>query len=242
MGKPQRLDKTISACGYLSRSEAKVFARTGKITVNGAVERDVSRKVNPETDVISVDGNIISYKKHVWLVMNKPSGYLSAMKDSRSKTVFDLLEPPYTRMDLFVAGRLDKDTTGMLILTNDGKSAHEMISPKKHVPKKYFATVSGKLDGSDVKEFELGIELSDFRCKPAVMEIVDSGVVSKAYVTITEGKYHQIKRMFSRLGKEVIALKRVKIGALTLPEELSEGNYRELSEEEIFKLLNNSPV
>jgi len=226
-----RLDKLLADSGIASRSEAKALIRSGRVTVNGTVPRLAEEKYAAETAVICVDGEVISYSEKRYLMLNKPCGVLSATEDASQKTVLDLLTPQLRRQDLFPVGRLDKDTTGLLLLTNDGDFAHRVISPKKHVPKKYRAAVDGILTEEDVLHFKEGIVLSDgTSCMPALLELVRPSV---GIVTVFEGKYHQVKRMFASCGKHVTALHRFRIGALSLDETLSAGEYRELTPEEL---------
>ena len=226
-----RLDKLIADSGVASRSEAKTLIRAGRVTVNGIVPKSAEEKYAAETAVLCVDGEVISCSAKRYLMLNKPNGVLSATEDAKQETVLELLSPQLRRQGLFPVGRLDKDTTGLLLLTNDGDFAHRVISPKKHVPKLYRAAVDGILTQKDVAAFEKGIILSDGTvCLPAKLELVRPAV---GLVTVYEGKYHQVKRMFAALGKHVTALHREQIGALCLDEGLKPGEYRELCAEEL---------
>ena len=226
-----RLDKLIADSGVASRSEAKALIHAGRVTVNGEVPRSSEEKHEAETAVICVDGEEISCSAKRYLMLYKPAGVLSATEDAKQETVLDLLHPPLQRQGLFPVGRLDKDTTGLLLLTNDGNFAHRVISPKKHVPKIYRAAVDGILTQEDVAEFERGIVLSDgTACLPAKIELLRPSV---ALVTVYEGKYHQVKRMFAARNKHVTALHREQIGALRLDEGLKPGEYRELTAGEL---------
>jgi len=233
-----RLDKLLADSGLVSRSEAKALIRSGRVTVNGAVPRLAEEKYVSETAVICIDGEQISCSTKRYLMLYKPSGILSATEDSRQKTVLDLLAAPLKRQGLFPVGRLDKDTTGLLLLTNDGDFAHRVISPKKHVPKIYRAGLDKPLDDADIAAFEQGIVLSDGTvCMPALLEILRPCL---GRVTVYEVKYHQVKRMFAACGKHVTALHRESIGDLLLDDTLKPGEYRELNSEELALVFRKS--
>ncbi|KGE16498.1 pseudouridine synthase [Paenibacillus wynnii] len=243
-GKKQRLDKVLSHIGIASRSEIRKQAKQGLITVNGAVVKDSSVHVDPYTDAIEVGGERVLYREYVYLMMNKPPGVLSATEDRKDRTVLDLLSTEYAQFEPFPVGRLDKDTVGLLLLTNDGKLAHELLSPRKHVPKTYEATVEGEVDSDDVAAFAAGVQLEDgYVTQPAQLNILSrergTKVISHISLVITEGKFHQVKRMFQAVGKKVTFLKRVSMGELKLDETLPLGSYRELTAEELG-LLNSS--
>ena len=231
----ERLDKVLANLGYGSRKEIKQAVKKGLIEVNGEIVKDNGMQVNPETDKIIANGEEIFYRKYIYLMMNKPDGVVSATVDNRDETVVDLLEIEHQVFNPFPVGRLDKDTVGLLLLTNDGELNHRLISPKWKVDKIYYAKIDKKVTDEDVKKFEKGITLDDgYLCKEAKLEILsatDEG--SEVMVTIQEGKYHQVKRMFEAVDKNVVYLKRVEFGTLKLDEELEEGEYRELTEEEI---------
>ena len=231
----ERLDKVLSNLGYGSRKEIKQAVRKGLIEVNGELVKDNGMQVDPENDRIVVNGEEIFYRKYIYLMMNKPDGVVSATFDNRDETVVDLLEVEHQVFNPFPVGRLDKDTVGLLLLTNDGELNHRLISPKWKVDKVYYAKIDKKVTESDIKKFQKGITLDDgYLCKEAKLEILnatDEG--SEVMVTIQEGKYHQVKRMFEAVDKSVVYLKRVEFGTLKLDEELEEGEYRELTEEEI---------
>jgi 16S rRNA pseudouridine516 synthase len=232
-----RLDKLLGNMGYGTRKDIKKFAKDGLIQVDGKVSKDSSIHVDPEVNEIVMDGEKVVYREFVYLMMNKPKGYLSATEDSIEKTVVDLLHEEYIPFQVFPVGRLDKDTEGLLVLTNDGKMAHELLSPKKHVPKKYFAEIEGIVTKEDGKIFSQGVTLDDgYQTMPAQLEILESGTHSKINLTIYEGKFHQVKRMFQAVGKKVTYLKRIKMGNLELDNSLSLGDYRELTEEEMSEL------
>ena len=233
----ERLDKLLSQQGLGSRSEVKEIVRRGRVQVNGIVCTDSARKADPEKDAVTVDGKSLSITTVCYGMMNKPSGVLTAAMDRKAKTVLDLLPPRYRALGLMPAGRLDKDTTGLLFFTNDGPLAHFLLSPRRHVEKTYLATVDGPLFEADVKAFEEGIALSDFVALPAGLQIIESGEQeSKALVTVREGKFHQVKRMFLARGREVTELKRISFGSLRLDESLPEGAFRELTVQEIVAL------
>lgn len=231
----ERLDKIISNLGYGSRKEVKGFARKGLIEVDGEIIKDSSTLVDPERAVIKINGEEIFYRKYIYLLMNKPAGVVSATYDNRDETVIDLLEVDHQVFEPFPVGRLDKDTVGLLFLTNDGELNHRLISPKYHVDKVYYAKIDKKVTEKDIEAFKNGIILDDgYKCKEAKLEILkasDEG--SEVHVTIQEGKFHQVKRMFESVGKKVIYLQRIKFGDIELDSDLEEGEYRELTSEEL---------
>ncbi|APH04023.1 pseudouridine synthase [Bacillus weihaiensis] len=239
-----RIDKLLANVGFGTRKEVKKMLKTGVVKVEGEVIKDPKTHVNPEEDTITVNEDIIEYKEFVYLIMNKPAGYLSATEDEYQETVLDLLEMGDAVCQPFPVGRLDKDTEGLLLLTNDGQLSHQLLSPKKHVPKTYYATILGEVTDRDVQVFKTGVELDDgYLTKPAILEILRSGDESEIHVTITEGKYHQVKRMFESVGKKVTYLKRISMGPIRLDEEeLKTGEYRELTEEEIEELRAAQPI
>jgi len=226
----ERLDKYISSQSALSRKEAQKAIRDKRVTVNGEVVRAVDLKTDPDSDTVTLDGQALSYKKHVYYMLNKPMGVVSATEDRIEKTVLDILPEELRRTGIFPAGRLDKDTTGLLILTDDGDYAHRMLSPKKHVDKRYIATLDRSPDDSICERFKEGITLGDGTlCKSGQAMILDN---SRVEVVISEGKYHQVKRMFAALGYHVEALERIQIGALRLDPALSLGEVREMTARE----------
>ncbi|MBE6072541.1 MAG: rRNA pseudouridine synthase [Clostridium butyricum] len=231
----ERLDKVISNLGYGSRKDVKSFVKKGLIEVDGVIVKDNGMLVDPETSIIKVNGEEVLYRKFIYLMMNKPDGVISATHDNRDETVIDLLELNHQVFDPFPVGRLDKDTVGLLLLTNDGELNHRLISPKWHVDKVYYAKIDKKVNSKDIEEFKKGITLDDgYKCLEAKLEIIsadDNG--SEVRITIQEGKYHQVKRMFEAVGKEVVYLKREEFGGLPLDPELEEGEYRELTDEEL---------
>jgi len=232
----QRLDKILGHMGVGTRSEIKLLVKRGEVLLNGAQVKDSGVKVNVETAEITVSGERIVYREFVYLMMNKPAGVISATEDRRLKTVLDLLPKQYAHYELFPVGRLDRDTEGLLLLTNDGKLAHDLLSPRKHVQKTYYAVVQGIVDEHDVAAFSAGVILDDgYETLPAILHIdyVDATTrQSKIRLTITEGKFHQVKRMFIALGKQVVFLKRLAMGSLVLDEHLPLGAVRELTEVE----------
>lgn len=232
-----RLDKLLANAGYGSRKEIKKLARGGNITVNGNLVKDSSAHVSITDDQVAVNGIEVAYKEFVYLMLNKPAGYISATEDSRDTTVIDLVPEDFSHYELFPVGRLDKDTVGLLLLTNDGKLAHELLSPKKHVPKTYFVKVEGQVTDHHITLFKQGIVLDDgYKTKPADLTIISSDNISEVELTIMEGKFHQVKRMFADVDMKVIYLKRVSMGSLSLDEDLAEGDIRELTEEELSLL------
>lgn len=237
----ERLDKVISNLGYGSRKEVKALCKKGFVQVDGVVVKDSSVSIDPEKSIISINGEELRYRKYIYLMMNKPDGVISATYDNREETVIDLLEVEHQVFEPFPVGRLDKDTVGLLLLTNDGELNHRLISPKWHVDKVYFAKIDKKVTEEDVEAFKKGIKLDDgYVCKEGKLEILSaSDEGSEVRVTIQEGKYHQVKRMFEALGKKVVYLQRIEFGGLLLDEELEEGEYRELTEEELSILKSN---
>ncbi|MFZ5965635.1 MAG: pseudouridine synthase [Bacillota bacterium] len=239
MARSQRLDKILSNMGYGTRREIKKVLKQSSILVNGQAVKDGSRHVDPEKDRIEVDGELLQYREYVYLMMNKPQGVISASFDPRDKTVVDLLDDAYRCFDLFPIGRLDKDTEGLLLLSNDGKLAHELLSPKKHVPKTYYALVEGNVTEEDISIFREGVVLDDgYKTLPAHLTILKSDQQSEIELTISEGKFHQVKRMFEAVNKKVSYLKRISMDRIKLDGNLALGAYRELTEDEINILRN----
>ena len=232
-----RIDKLLANMGYGTRKEVKKLLKAGVVKVDGMTVKDAKTHVDPKEQVVTVWGEEVEYKPFIYLMMNKPKGVISATEDAVEETVVDLLEEEDRIFDPFPVGRLDKDTEGLLLLTNDGQLAHQLLSPKKHVPKTYEAIIDGEVTEEDVAAFRRGVVLDDgYETKPAKLVIVRSGLRSDVQITITEGKFHQIKRMFQAVGKRVVYLKRVQMGPLTLDETLEPGEYRELTDEEIALL------
>ena len=233
----ERLDKLLASTGRWSRGEVKRLVREGRVLTDGRIAASAEEKYDPEAVALAVDGEAVRLRRNVYIMLPKPAGVLSATEDGRGRTVLDLLPPEYKKRGLFPVGRLDKDTEGLLLLTDDGQLAHDLLSPKKHVDKVYLARVTGKLDVSDRAAFAAGVTLGDgLRCLPAGLTILSAGAESEALVTIREGKFHQIKRMLAARGKPVAYLKRLSMGALTLDEALAPGAWRELSEAELESL------
>ena len=231
-----RLDKYLAEMGVGTRQEVKKQIRQGKAAVNGTVVKAADTKIDETCDEVTISGRNISYVSYEYYMLNKPAGVVSATEDRRDTTVIDLIKEK-KRKDLFPVGRLDKDTEGLLLITNDGELAHRLLSPKKHVDKVYYAKVQGKVDESDVKAFADGVDIGDDTpVKSADLRILKSGEESEIELTITEGRFHQVKRMFHAVGKEVIYLKRLSMGSLALDKTLTKGEYRSLTEEEIKKL------
>ena len=229
----ERLDKRLAATGLWSRKEARELVRGGRVTVDGQTVRSPEDKVTEDSAVL-VDGEPLDSGGSVYIILHKPAGVVSATEDSREKTVLSLLPERYQRLGLFPAGRLDKDTEGLLLLTNDGPLAHRLLSPRHHVDKKYYVEVAGALDEEDCRLFREGVTLADgYTCLPAELELLGT---SAAYVTLHEGKYHQIKRMLASRGKPVTYLKRVTFGPLKLDENLEIGCWRLLTDEEKAEL------
>lgn len=233
----ERLDKIVSSMGQYSRREVKKLLQEGRILVDGRIARKAEEKCNPLQSTISVCGQVLEYRRNTYVMLYKPSGVLSATEDGRGRTVLDLLSPELRKIGVFPVGRLDKDTEGLLLLTDDGALAHRLLSPKNHVDKVYYAKVDGCLTEQDCAAFERGMVLGDgLSCMPAKLEILCAGDVSECLVTLHEGKFHQVKRMLARCGKPVLYLKRLKMGALTLDETLGVGGYRPLTPEELSGL------
>ncbi|MGT2911530.1 pseudouridine synthase [Streptococcus cameli] len=236
-----RLDKFLVDCGIGSRTEVKKILKQKRVLVNGEVETSPKWQLNQETDQVSLDGQLLQHEVFVYYLLNKPKGVISATEDDKHRTVLDLLDQKARQKGVFPVGRLDKDTHGLLLLTNNGDLAHAMLSPKKHVDKCYQARVEGILTTDDQLAFEKGIELKDFTCQPAQLEILKTnhtGNTCLVRITIREGKFHQIKRMVRACGKEVVDLQRLSLGSLTLDKGLELGQWRHLTEQEIKELEN----
>ena len=224
-----RLDKYLAEMGAGTRSELKKAVRAGRVTINGVKVKDSSIHVG-EDDVVSMDGKEIKYERFVYYLMNKPAGVISATEDPRERTVLDLIGGQQRR-GLFPVGRLDKDTEGLLLITNDGEMAHRLLSPGRHVDKVYFARLDGPVGERERELFAQGLRVDEtLTAMPAVLEILEPA--NEVRVTIREGKFHQVKRMFAAVGREVLYLKRLSMGPLTLDNGLAAGAYRRLTEEE----------
>lgn len=226
----ERLDKIISATGKKSRREVREMVRQGRVLVDGKPAPAADMKVDPQAAVILLDGEPLGYEKFTYVMLHKPAGVLTATEDRRQETVLDLLPPELRRRALSPVGRLDKDTEGLLLLTNDGQLAHRLLSPKSHVDKVYYARVDGALEPGDIVAFAAGMTLGDgLECLPAGLEILSP---TEALVTLREGKFHQVKRMLAARGKPVLYLKRLSMGRLRLDPALAPGAWRMLTEEE----------
>ena len=235
-----RLDRLLSELGAASRSELRQIIRRGRVSVDGVVVTEPERRVDPEGSEIRLDGELLTYRRFRYFMMDKPAGVLSVTEDRKQKTVLDLLPPELKRLDLFPVGRLDKDTSGLLLLTNDGDFAHRVISPKSGVEKRYRAEVEGVPDEEDVNAFAEGLTLGDgTKCLPARLEITGANI---CYVTVMEGKYHQVKRMLASRGKPVVSLRRLSVGALELGEALGPGGFRELEKNDLCKVLRDFTI
>ncbi|EID0921990.1 rRNA pseudouridine synthase [Listeria monocytogenes] len=231
-----RLDKLLSHTGFGSRKEVKPLLKSGAVVVNGTIQKDSKTQVNPDKDQVTVHGTPVVYQEFVYFMLHKPQNVVSATEDNVSETVIDLLAQEDTLTNPFPVGRLDKDTEGLLIITNDGTLAHNLLSPKKHIDKTYYAKIDGDVVAEDVTAFADGITLDDgYTCKPARLEIIN---LNEIKVTIQEGKFHQVKRMFAARGKTVSYLKRISMGNLQLDESLELGEYRPLTETELAILQN----
>lgn len=232
-----RLDKILSNGGLGSRKEIKEMVKKGRIKVDGNIINDSGMHIDILKNSIEINSQKFHYREHIYLMLNKPSGILTATKDAKVKTILDLIDSKYKNYDLSSAGRLDKDTEGLILLTNNGTLIHKILSPKNHIPKKYFVKFKGEMSKKDIETFEQGVILEDeYKTMGAQIEAVDQNKPDECIITIYEGKYHQVKRMFKALGKEVTYLKRLSIGELELDKELDVGQYRELTDKEIIKL------
>lgn len=230
-----RIDKYICDCLNITRTQAKNKIAKGEVSADGSLVRSSSFQIDENTAVITVGGVPVNYSKYFYIMMNKPAGVLSASADKRCKTAIDLLDDKDKRDDLFIAGRLDKDTTGLLIITNDGDFAHNILSPKKHVFKTYIAELEKDILDNYAEEFEKGIVLADgYTCKSAAFTKIDN---RKCKLEIREGKFHQIKRMFAALDNRVVSLKRIKMGTLLLDNSLGMGEYRHFNDNEMMEFV-----
>lgn len=236
MGKAIRLDKFLVEMGKGTRSQIKEAAKKGRIQVNGMIEKKTDQKIDPDTDQVLFDLTPVMYQEFEYFMLNKPQGVVSATRDNLHQTVLDLLNED-TRTDLFPVGRLDIDTEGLLLLTNDGDLAHRLLSPKKHVNKQYYAKLSGTLPADCIEQMAAGIVLGDgTQLKPATLQVLSRQKESEVLLTIQEGKFHQVKRMFEVMNCQVTYLKRLSMGSLFLDETLKPGEYRRLTEKEMSEL------
>ncbi|MBU9721061.1 MULTISPECIES: pseudouridine synthase [Bacillaceae] len=232
-----RVDKLLANMGYGSRKEVKKLLKSGALNVNKEVVKDGKVHVNTEDDEIEIFGELIEYRDYIYIMMNKPKGVISATEDNNERTVVDLLEPEDALFEPFPVGRLDKDTTGLMLLTNDGKLTHQLTSPKKKVDKRYRVHIDAPLTVADEEALKEGVELDDgYVTKPAKLSYPNEESKTVILLTITEGKFHQVKRMFKARGRKVVALKRERIGSLLLDPSLEPGTYRELTDEELHLL------
>ena len=231
-----RLDRFLSETTSYSRKELKAIIRQGRVRIGDRVTLQADSKVDPALDTVYLDGQPVIYESLVYYMLNKPAGLITATRDSREKTVMDLFKAE-GKKDLFPVGRLDKDTEGLLLITNDGALAHFMLSPARHVEKVYHALVRTAVSDADIRAFEEGLQIEpDWQALPAKLAVLQAGEHPLCEVTITEGKFHQVKRMFEAVGNEVLALKRISMGPLVLDETLAGGAYRSLTREEVDSL------
>ena len=235
-----RLDKYIAHSGISSRRQIKQLIRDGLVTVNGETVKDSGAQIDENTAVVFLDGKKVYYRQYVYLMLNKPAGYVSAREDKHYPPVTELVPEEYDYYKVYPAGRLDRNTEGLLILTNDGVFVHNLISPDKNVYKKYFARLAQPAEEADIETFMAGMEFKEFTAKRAKLEICEDP--HEVYISIAEGKYHQVKRMCDRIGKPVEYLKRVKIGSLELDENLALGEVRELTDEEMELLFRQEDI
>lgn len=236
-----RLDKFLSTMGLGTRTEVKQLIKQKQVLVNGTLCQSPKEQIDENTDVITVGNEVIQYKPFYYYVMNKPAGVITATEDKAQRTVMDLLTSEDCRRDLFPVGRLDKDTTGLLVLTNDGVLAHELLAPKKHIAKVYEALVQGVVTEKEIQQFAVGLTIDgDEQVSPAQLEVIQiDGDQSLIHLTIHEGKFHQVKRMFKAVGMKVLTLHRLKMGDFSLPNDVPLGKYRPLTHEEEQLLIPN---
>lgn len=234
-----RLDKFLTELGVGTRSEVKKLLKAGQVTVNGEKASKPEQKIDENKDIVCYQGNILTYQQFEYYMFHKPAGCVTAVTDVMHKTVMDYMKD-LSRKDLVPVGRLDIDTEGLLLITNDGQLSHDLLSPAKHVPKTYYAKIDGIVTEEDVNLFAKGVDIGEKKLtKPAKLVVLVSDTISEIELTISEGKFHQVKRMFEAVNKKVVYLKRISMGNLVLDEELEAGCYRALTEEEIESLRNN---
>ena len=237
-----RLDKFLTELGIGTRSEVKKILKNGQVTVNGITVTKPEQKIDETKDIVSYQGKTLAYQTFEYYMFHKPAGCVTAVTDAQHKTVMDYMKD-LTRKDLVPVGRLDIDTEGLLLITNDGQLSHDLLSPSKHVPKTYFAKIEGIVTGEDVNLFAEGVDIGEKKLtKPAELKILVSDRMSEIELTISEGKFHQVKRMFEAVGKKVVYLKRISMGSLVLDENLAPGAYRSLTEKEITQLRNGEDI
>ena len=229
----ERIDKIIATQTNYSRKEVKKLILQKRVMINGEIISKSDIKVDENNDKIEIDGNKINVKKYIYLILNKPKGYISATEDPKMPTILDLVPEQYLHRNLFPAGRLDKDTTGLMLITDDGEFAHNILAPKKHIKKVYKVEIDIPINEIMINEFENGVTLNDGICKTAGLEKLDTYI---GKVTLTEGRYHQIKRMFGCFGAKVVNLERIAMGNFQLPNDLKQGECRELTEKEIEEI------
>lgn len=240
MEKKERIDKVLANLGYGSRKDIKKMCKNGEVTIDGEIIKDSSFKFDPENSDIKVNGEEVIYREYIYLMMNKPQGVISATYDNLHETVIDIIDDEFKAFDPFPIGRLDRDTEGFLLISNDGKLSHKLLSPKKHIGKTYYAEVEGVVTDDDIERFKEGVYIDEnYKTLPAKLNILESGAKSKIELTIMEGKFHQVKRMFQAVDKRVVYLKRLSMGVLKLDEDLELGEYRELSEIELDELFSS---
>lgn len=233
-----RLDKFFSSQNIITRKEVKSLLKLGLISVNDNTNLKPEQKIDTDKDIIKLNGDILNYKKYIYIMLNKPKGVVSATNDSKHKTVLDLVPPEMYRPNLFPAGRLDKDTTGFVLITDDGDFAHKILAPKSHIEKTYHAVLNGKITQSQIEMFEHGITLEDgYECLPAKIKVLEDSENPLVEIIICEGKYHQIKRMAVAIGRKVLELKRVKMGNLKLYSNLQEGQCVEILDKDLNKII-----
>ena len=225
-----RIDKLISEAGFASRTEAAKAARKGNVTVNGEKVKDLSRHIDPERDVVTFFGEVVTYQKNVYIMMNKPEGYVSSTDDHSAPIVLELLDERLQLLGLFPCGRLDKYTVGLLLLTNDGQAAHRMLSPKKHVEKIYRFTLAHAITPDEIARLEAGVDIGGFVTKPCKVVMLSD---TEGDITLTEGKYHQIKRMAEAVNNKITYLERTAFAGIALDRTLARGEWRYLNEEEM---------
>lgn len=235
-----RLEKYCGQAAKLSRSQIKAALRQKRVTLNGQLAKG-GEKVDPAQDVVCLDGKPLCWQQHIYLMLNKPTGVVSATRDSREKTVLDLVPQEYRRPGLFPAGRLDKETTGFVLITDDGEFAHRMLSPKHHVEKAYRALLAGSFTTAMAEQFEKGCVLKDgYQCLPARIKLLEQRENAMVEIVLREGKYHQIRRMAAACGSRVLELKRIRLGGLFLDPGLKPGECREILHKELLKILTTS--
>ncbi len=232
-----RIDKFLSEMGIATRKEAASAAKRGGVLINGVPQKDTAKHIDPEADEVTYLGKRIEYKKFRYIMLNKPEGYVSATEDGRDPIVLDLLPAEYSKFKLFPCGRLDKNTLGLMLITDDGELSHRLLSPKRHVEKRYYFKSKFSLSGENISKLEAGVALDDgYETKPCKLELAGDG--NEGYITLTEGKYHQIKRMLDAVGNKITYLERVTFGPLSLDSSLKRGEWRILTEKEITALRN----